>query len=389
VPTRRAVLAGIAATAAAAPLLQAAPAMAAPAAPATATTGNPARNRRWPLVIGHRGTAGYRPEHTLASYELAARMGADFMEPDVVITRDGALVCRHEPEIGGTTDVAQHPEFAGRRTTKVLDGVPTTGWFTEDFTLAELKTLRAVERLPQVRQHNRLYDGRYEIPTLQEVLDLRRRLSAELDRELGVYPETKHPTFFQAAGLPLERRLLDTLRRNGLNHAAAPVFVQSFEVTNLKQLRAMGLRTASVQLLSATGAPFDTVAAGSGPTYADLATPAGLRGIARYAQGIGPDKAQVIPRNADGTLGTPTTLVADAHRAGLIVHPYTFRPENTFLPTDLQVGTVPTDYGKAIDEQVRFLQVGLDGLFTDCADIGVVAREEFLTTVGRHTRAAG
>jgi glycerophosphoryl diester phosphodiesterase len=384
VPTRRTALAGIAATALTVPLVGIRPAEAAPAqaAPVSSRT-----RQKLPLVIGHRGAAGYRPEHTLASYELAARLGADFMEPDLVSTRDGVLICRHEPEIGGTTDVAQHPEFADRHTTKVLDGVPTTGWFTEDFTLGELKRLRAVERLPAVRQHNRLYDGRYEIPTFQEMLDLRVRLSRELGRELGVYPETKHPTFFQNAGLALEPKLLGTLRRNGLNHAAAPVFVQSFEVTNLKQLRALGLRTASVQLLSATGAPFDTVAAGRGPTYADLSTPAGLRGIARYAQGIGPDKVQVIPLKADGTLGSPTTLVADAHRAGLVVHPYTFRAENTFLPVDLRSDTVPTDYGKAIDEQVTYLRAGLDGLFTDQADIGVVSREEFLATAGQ--RSAG
>jgi glycerophosphoryl diester phosphodiesterase len=381
--TRRTALAGIAATALAVPLVGIAPAQAAQPTPSSSNQ----RRGRWPLVIGHRGAAGYRPEHTLASYELAARMGADFMEPDLVSTKDGVLVCRHEPEIGGTTDVAQHPEFADRRTTKVLDGTPTTGWFTEDFTLAELKRLRAVERLPAVRQHNRLYDGRYEVPTFQELLDLRVRLSRELGREIGVYPETKHPTFFQAAGLALEPRLLGTLRRNGLNHAAAPVFVQSFEVTNLKQLRQQGLRTASVQLLSATGSPFDSIAAGGGPTYADLSTPAGLRGIARYAQGIGPDKVQVIPRNADNTLGTPTTLVADAHRAGLVVHPYTFRAENTFLPAELQTDAVPTDYGKAIDEQVTFLRAGLDGLFTDQADIGVVARQEFLAGAGRRGSA--
>lgn len=334
------------------------------------------KNRQSPIVIGHRGAAGYRPEHTLVSYELAARLGADFLEPDLVVTSDGVLVCRHEPEIGGTTDVASRPEFAARKTTKMLDGQAVTGWFTEDFTLAELKTLRAVERLPQIRQHNTLFNGRYQIPTFQEVLDLRARLSDELHRTLGVYPETKHPTFFQRAGLPLEPRLLEILRRNRLNQSDAPVFVQSFEVTNLKQLREAGLRTKSVQLLSASGAPFDTVA-GSGPTYADLVTPEGLRGVARYAQGIGPDKLQVIPRMADGTLGSPTTLVADAHRAGLVVHPYTFRAENNFLPVDYQSTTVPTDYGRAIDEQVTYLRAGLDGLFTDQADIGVVARDEF------------
>ena len=370
--TRRAALTGIAAAAVVAPLAGTALAGAAAAA-------GPQGSRR-PLVIGHRGASGYRPEHTLASYELAARMGADFMEPDLVPTKDGVLVCRHEPEIGGTTDVAAHPEFASRRTTKLLDGVPVTGWFTEDFTLAELKTLRAVERLPQVRQHNTLFDGRFEVPTFEELLDLRRRLSRELGRELGVYPETKHPTYFQAAGLPLEARLVAVLSRWGLNRADAPVFVQSFEVTNLKQLRALGLRTPAVQLLSASGAPYDTTAAGTGPTYADLSTPAGLAGVARYAQGIGPDKLQVIPRNPDGTLGSPTALVADAHAAGLLLHPYTFRAENTFLPVDLRVtvalagAPVPTDYGRAIDEQVRYLEAGIDGLFTDQADIGVLAR---------------
>jgi glycerophosphoryl diester phosphodiesterase len=332
------------------------------------------------IVIGHRGASGYRPEHTLASYELAARLGADFIEPDLVVTSDGVLVCRHEPEIGDTTDVAGHPEFACRKTTKILDGVAVTGWFAEDFTLAELKTLRAEERLPQIRQHNILFNGRYEVPTFQELLNLRARLSDELGKELGVYPETKHPTFFQKTGLPLEPRLLEILRRNRLNQPDAPVFVQSFEVTNLKQLREAGLRTKAVQLLSASGAPFDTVAAGSGPTYADLSAPDGLRGIARYAQGIGPDKLQVIPLKADSTLGSPTTLVADAHHTGLVVHPYTFRAENSFLPVDYRTSTVPIDYGRAIDEQVAYLRTGLDGMFTDQPDIGVVARVEFRAT---------
>jgi glycerophosphoryl diester phosphodiesterase len=379
--TRRTAITGLAAAALTVPLVARGQALAAAATPDGPATEPGRAGDRGSLVIGHRGAAGYRPEHTLASYELAARMGADFMEPDLVPTSDGVLVCRHEPEIGGTTDVAGHPEFASRRTTKVLDGVPTTGWFTEDFTLAELKTLRAVERLPQIRQHNTLYNGRYEVPTFEELLELRFRLSRELGRELGVYPETKHPTYFAAAGLPLEERLLAILQRAGLNYPNAPVFVQSFEVSNLQQLRQLGLRTAAVQLLSATGAPYDTVARGSGPTYADLATPEGLRGIATYAQGIGPDKLQIIPRNADGTLGTPTTLVADAHQAGLVLHPYTFRAENNFLPVDYRVGTLPTDYGRAIDEQLTYLRAGVDGLFTDQADIGVVARAELLAAV--------
>jgi glycerophosphoryl diester phosphodiesterase len=369
--TRRAALVGMTAATLAASLSDSLGSTAALADPSRPDGG---RNRRRPIVIGHRGASGYRPEHTLASYELAARLGADFIEPDLVVTSDGVLVCRHEPEIGSTTDVAGYPEFVSRKTTKMLDGVAVTGWFAEDFALAELKTLRAVERLPQVRQHNTLFDRRYEIPTFQEVLDLRTRLSNELRRTLGVYPETKHPTFFQQAGLPLEPRLLEILRRNRLDQPDTPVFVQSFEVTNLKQLREAGLRTRAVQLLSASGAPFDTVAAGSGPTYADLSAFDGLRGIARYAQGIGPEKQQVIPRKADGTLGSPTTLVTDAHHAGLVVHPYTFRAENFFLPVAYQFSTAPTDYGRAIDEQITYFRTGLDGLFTDQPDIGVIAR---------------
>jgi glycerophosphoryl diester phosphodiesterase len=334
--------------------------------------GRPVRS----LVIGHRGAPGYRPEHTLASYELAARMGADFVEPDLVVTRDGVLVCRHEPEIGGTTDVASRPEFAGRRVTKLLDGVSVTGWWAEDFTLAELRSLRAVERLPAVRQESTMYDGRFEVPTLREVLDLRIRLSRELGREIGVYPETKHPTYFQGLGLALEPRLLAALRRYGLNSRHAPVFVQSFETANLRRLRALGLRSRVVQLLSGAGAPYDFVVAGDPRTYADLATPAGLAGIARYADGIGPEKGQVVPRTPEGTLGTPTALVGNAHEAGLVVHPYTFRAENSFLPVELRRGTDTTDFGRAIDEQVTFLRTGIDGLFTDQPDVGVVAREE-------------
>ncbi|WP_213000046.1 glycerophosphodiester phosphodiesterase [Winogradskya consettensis] len=322
------------------------------------------------LVVGHRGASGYRPEHTLASYELAARLGADFIEPDLVSTKDHVLVARHEPEIGGTTDVASRPEFAARKRTVLLDGISVTGWFTHDFTLAELKTLRATERIPAVRQHNTLYNGLFPVPTFQEILDLRKRLSKELDREIGVYPETKHPTYFRELGLDLETPLVQVLRRNGLDRADAKVFVQSFEAKNLEALREdYRLRAPSIFLTSATGSPF-----GDTRTYAEYLTPAGLKKLARYADGIGPDKSQVIPRKADDTLGEPTTLVKDAHAAGLKVMPYTFRAENTFLPADYRVGTDPAAYGRAIDEQVTFLKTGLDGLFTDQADIGVLAR---------------
>ncbi|WP_328477059.1 glycerophosphodiester phosphodiesterase [Actinoplanes sp. NBC_00393] len=336
-------------------------------APASAHGGRPDRK---PLVVGHRGASGYRPEHTLASYELAARLGADYLEPDLVITKDGVLVCRHEPEIGGTTDVAAHPEFADRKRTVSLDGVSVTGWFTHDFTLAELKTLRAVERIPAVRQQNTLYDGLFEVPTFQEMLDLRKRLSKELGRDLGVFPETKHPTYFQKLGLALEAPLVRTLRRNGLDRRGAKVFVQSFEAANLRELADKHrVQVPLVFLTGATGGPFNDPR-----SYADYLTPAGLKELSQFVDGIGPEKSQIIPRKADGTLGTPTSLVADAHAAGLKVIPYTFRNENQFLPAELRVGADPTAYGKAIDEQVTFLRTGIDGLFTDNPDTGVLAR---------------
>ncbi len=329
-----------------------------------------------PLVIGHRGAAGYRPEHTLASYELAARMGADYVEPDLVSTKDGVLVARHENEIGGTTDVAAHPEFADRKTTKTIDGAAITGWFTEDFTLAELKTLRAKERLPAVRQRNTIYDGLFEVPTFQEVIDLTKRLSRELGRTIGIYPETKHPTYFRSIGLPLEPALVRTLDRNGLNTRRARVFVQSFETANLKAL-SHELRVPLVQLLDAKDLrPADVVAAGSTTTYGDLATPAGLRAVARYADGVGPSKDYIVPRSATGESLAPTTFVDDAHAAGLVVHPYTFRNENQFLPLELRSdgGVDSNAYGNAIAEDRRFFALGVDGIFTDNADTAVVAR---------------
>ncbi|TWG20653.1 glycerophosphodiester phosphodiesterase [Actinoplanes teichomyceticus] len=337
------------------------------AAPAFAGSGK----HRSTLVVGHRGASGYRPEHTLASYELAARMGADYMEPDLVSTKDGVLVCRHEPEIGGTTDVASRPEFAGRKRTVVLDGVSVTGWWTQDFTLAELKTLRATERIPAVRQHNTLFDGLFQVPTFQEVLDLRKRLSKELDREIGVFPETKHPTFFRNLGLELETPLVRTLRRNGLDRRGAKVFVQSFEAANLRTLADRHrVEVPLVFLTSAAGTPFDDPR-----SYADYLTPAGLKELSEFVDGLGPDKGQIIPRNADGTLAAPTGLVRNAHHAGLKVIPYTFRAENSFLPAELRAGADPAAFGKAIDEQITFLRTGIDGLFTDQPDIGVLARD--------------
>ncbi|MEA2135317.1 MAG: glycerophosphoryl diester phosphodiesterase [Solirubrobacteraceae bacterium] len=344
--------------------------LALPAA-APAKPRHPHHHHAQPLIIGHRGAPGYRPEHTLASYRLAAEMGADYIEPDLVSTSDGVLVVRHEPEISGTTNVADHPEFADRKTTKVIDGTALTGWFTEDFTLRELKTLRAKERLPDIRPQNTAYDGRFEIPTFQEVLDLRAKLSRQLHRPIGVYPETKHPTYFRSIGLPLEPRLVRALNRNGLNHRHAPVFVQSFEQDNLRALR-RSLKVPLVQLLDEP----DLHPAGdpSKPSYGELATPAGLRSIARYADGVGPWKNYIVPRNPDDSSGTPTSFVSDAHRAGLVVHPYTFRRENTFVPLELRSSADPAGIGDLKTEIRQFFALGVDGVFTDNADIGVAAR---------------
>jgi glycerophosphoryl diester phosphodiesterase len=324
------------------------------------------------LIIGHRGSAGYRPEHTLAAYELGARMGADYVEPDLVTTKDHVLVARHEPNITDTTDVADHPEFASRKTTKTIDGATQTGWFTDDFTLAELKTLRAKERLPLVRQRNTLYDGRYQVPTFQEVIDLVKRLSRELHRDIGIYPETKHPTYFRAEGLPLEELLVQTLNRNGLNRPGAKVFVQSFEVNNLKALNKV-LRVPLVQLLDS---PNLSPADGSGKTYGQIATADGLKDVAEYADGVGPFKDYIIPRDASGHSLAPTSFVADAHKAGLVVHPYTFRNENQFLPLEDRRGADPNAYGNAFAEDQRFFAAGVDGIFTDNPDTGVAARNE-------------
>ncbi|MQA60416.1 MAG: glycerophosphodiester phosphodiesterase [Actinophytocola sp.] len=328
-----------------------------------------------PLVIGHRGASGYRPEHTIAAYELAARLGADYIEPDLVSTKDGVLVARHENEISGTTDVADRPKFADRRTTKVIDGNEITGYFTEDFTLAELKALRAKERLPELRQRNTVFDGAYQVPTFQEVIDAAKRLSKELGREIGLYPETKHPTYFASIDLPLEPELVKTLNRNGLNRKGAKVFVQSFEVANLKELRSQ-LRVPLVQLVWLSGRPYDFTVADEDRTYADMVTPEGLAEIATYADGVGPEKTMVIKWREDKSLGEPTALVPDAHQAGLVVHPFTFRAENTFLPTDFRSSDDPADYGRVIDELREYYALGVDGVFTDNADFGVAARDE-------------
>jgi glycerophosphoryl diester phosphodiesterase len=329
---------------------------------------------RAPIVIGHRGAPGYRPEHTLASYKLAIQLGADYIEPDLVATKDGVLVARHENEISGTTDVADHPEFAGRRTTKTIDGVSVTGFFTEDFTLAELKTLRAVERLPDVRPDNTRYDGRFRVPTFDQVLTLVKRQSIREGHRIGVYPETKHPTYFRSIRLPLERRMMRDLRQAELARPGSKVFIQSFETGNLRRLDGM-TRLPLIQLINSSGAPYDLVAAGDPRTYADLVKPAGLRDIATYADGIGPNKDVVIPRDANGFLLDPSPVVSRAHHVGLLVHLFTFRDENQFLPADFRVGSDPNAKGDAFSEYDAFFDLGIDGLFSDYPDTAVAARD--------------
>jgi len=316
-----------------------------------------------PVIIGHRGASGHRPEHTLAAYALAADLGADFLEPDLVPTRDGVLIARHENDIAETTDVADRPEFRNRYTTKTIDGRMVSGWFTEDFTLAEIKSLRARERLAS-RDHS--FDGQLEVPTLDEILSLARTKSAESGRTIGVYPETKHPAYFRSLGLALEERLVASLHRCGYAGRRAPVFLQSFETGNLRRLRQM-TDLPLIQLLDDSGQPWDLAAAGDPRTYRDLATPDGLAEIARYADGIGPSKRLIVPVGAAGALGPATSLVADAHRAGLLVHPWTFRSDPPFLAAEY--GGVPER------EYAQFFALGVDGAFSDFPGDAVRARK--------------
>ena len=321
-----------------------------------------------PIIIAHRGASGSRPEHTLAAYKLAIEQGADFIEPDLVMTKDDVLVIRHENNITDTTNVADHVEFADRRTSKTIDGHAVVGWFTEDFTLAELKTLRARERLPQIRPANMGWVDE-EIATFDEALALVRATK----RRVGIYPETKHPSYFAAIGKPMERALINALARAGYTKADDPVFIQSFEVSNLKALRGM-TKLRLVQLIEGETPPYDQVEAGTGMTVAEMVTPKGLKAIAGYADAIGPYKLLIEPRDAAGQALPPTSLVHDAHAAGLLVHPWTFRSENIFLPAGDRVGEDQGAKGDAAAEYRRFLGYGVDGLFSDFPAEAVAAR---------------
>jgi glycerophosphoryl diester phosphodiesterase len=339
------------------------------AAAAAALTALPAtaQFRKKPLIIAHRGASGERPESTLMAFRLAIAEGADFIEPDLVLTKDGHFVVRHENEISQTTDVALRPEFASRRTTRQIQGQAASGWFTEDFTLEELKTIRCRERLPKLRPESAKFNGQEAIPTYQEVLDLAKSESARLKRPIGTYPEMKHASYFAGIGLPMEARLADMLKQNGLDSPTAPVFIQCFDVLPLKTIMTLS-KAPRIQLMSPEGGPTDQAV-----TYRQMASAAGLKDVAAYANGVGPDWSMVVP-TVDGGLGPATSLVADAHAAGLAVHPWTVRAENAFLPPKLRHGANPADVGDVNAVYKALYAAGVDGLFSDFPGLAVKAR---------------
>ena len=338
-----------------------------------------------PIIIAHRGASAYRPEHTLESYRLAVEMGADFIEPDLVSTKDGHLIARHDNVLNLTTDVANREAFADRKAQKTIDGESVEGWFSEDFTLEEIKTMRAVERIPDLRPANTEYDGQYGIPTLQEIITLVRELEAEHGRTIGIYIETKHPSHFAAEGLAMEPALLEILHEAGYTTNDAPIFLQSFEVSNLKWMR-QRTELPLVQLLWLDEKPVDVMLAGGDLTYEHMATAEGLKEVAEYADGVGPAKFMLFEISMMDLMGgevdlmstEPNSFVHDAHAAGLQVHPYTFRAENAFLPPSLRSSDQEDLPGLLEDEILMFMQQGVDGLFTDNPDIGVKAKKRFL-----------
>ena len=365
-------------------MVLAACALLAVAAPATAAGRDRDRqSERNPLVIGHRGASGYLPEHTLEAYALAIRQGADYVEPDLVATKDGHLIARHEPNITNTTDVAIRPEFAGRRTTKNVDGVNETGWFASDFTLREIKTLRALQTFPERPQQ---FNGRFKIPTLSEVIELVQRESKRRDRRIGIYPETKHPTYHQGLGLALEGRLVRILDRYDLDKRKSPVFIQSFEQSNLKRLNRM-TDVRLVQLVDAFDVdangvliyappfdrPYDWTVSGdpelTSRTFGFFATDEGLEEISTYADGVGPWKKYIVSTNAANDTLPPTDLIERAHDHGLVIHTWTFRSEQSRLANQYM--------GNPINEYLQFYELGIDGVFSDFPDTAFTARELF------------
>jgi glycerophosphoryl diester phosphodiesterase len=334
-----------------------------------------ARPRERVQVFGHRGASALRPEHTLASYAKAIEDGADYIEPDLCCTRDGVLIARHENNISATTDIAKRPEFASRKTEKMVDGQRQVGWFVEDLTLAEMKQLRAIERLPQLRPANAAMDGQFDVPTWQEIVDFTAAEAATRGRAIGLVPELKHSTYFRTVGLPLEDRFLASLRQHDYIRRA-PIEIQSFEIANLRYLRAKLGRPANMRLMQlvepAAGKPADVVAAGTGPTYTEMVTPAGLAEVKRYADVIAPPVRAIIPLGPDGRLAKPTAIVNDAHRAGLLVHIWTFRPENYFLAADFKDGNGDAARNErgSIAEMREYIATGIDGFFSDDPGLG-------------------
>ncbi|SHM44314.1 glycerophosphoryl diester phosphodiesterase [Duganella sacchari] len=331
-----------------------------------------------PLVFGHRGASALRPEHTLASYAKAIADDADYIEPDLVSTKDGALVARHEAFLSETTDIASHPEFASRKTRKTIDGETHEGWFVDDFTLAELKTLRAIERIPQYRPGSAQYNGMFQVLTFEEIIDFVAAESAARGRIIGIVPELKHSTYFASVGLPLEDRFLSILGAHDYTRRN-PVEIQSFEIANLKYLRGKLGRRANLRLMQLVIGenvrPMDVAAAGGTLTFAQMCTPAGLRDIAQYADVVAPPTRSIIPLKKDGTLDQPSSLVQDAHQAGLRVEPWTFRPENHFLAADFRnsAGDAARNEAGSIAEIKRYIAAGIDGLFTDDPALGRAA----------------
>lgn len=377
-PTRRAVLRGALAAGGTAMVASALPLpAAAETAPGAARPGQVERPLAPKvLVIGHRGASALRPEHTIASYAKAIADGADFVEPDLVITKDGVLVARHESNITETTDVADHPEFASRRTTRTIDGQASTGWFTIDFILIELKTLRARERLPQIRPRNARYDGMFDVPTFEEIIDFVAAESAARGRDIGLIPELKSTPFFRSVGLPTEDVFVHAIGAHRYT-GSGQLEVQSFYGDSLRMVRdRIGRSHSNIRLMQllASGSIRFPAKSGNGDAtgFADMMSPKGLSEIATYADVIGPDTRSIIPLDTTFHLGAPTTLVHDAHAAGLLVHPYTFRPENHFLAADFRngAGDATRNPDGSVAEIQRYIDTGIDGFFTDDPAIG-------------------
>ncbi len=360
-----------------------------------------------PLVVAHRGASGYLPEETMEAYARAVELGADVIEMDLLVTKDGVLVARHDPNLAISTDVASHPEFASRKKTMKVDGETQTGWFVQDFTLAEVKTLGGISTDAERPQQ---FNGKFKVATFQEILDFQKLKTRETGRAIAIYPETKNPTWFRDMGLPMEDKLIAMINAAGLNSKTAPIYVQSFEPGSLKYMKSKGLNTKLIQLIDGdgidmkTGAmtyaipvdrPYEWAKAGDARTFSAMVTPAGLAEIKTYADGIGPWKRYIVSikgtigadgkpvdvnkdgkiNDADANSLAPTTLVADAHRAGLFVHPFTFRNENRRLPIDYQ--------GDPKNEYLAYYRLGVDGVFTDFTDTAIAARSAYMKEIGR------